>query len=266
VSSPLSSRPTARARAWLVIAPVAVVSSAASVAVLAASQRARRDARHRRFDLELDTATAEVRERLRIARARARRHDLVNAFTAVEGAATILARESIRPSDRTTLTDVLESGLTRVRALLASEFAPDQAPISLGDAAALVAKQPPWDTLVDLQVPSDLVGAGSPAETEEAIRQVLAYAHWRAPTSALTIRGQHDGETAVLWVEDQGPQLSARQRRAFLEPDRRLARSETVTTLHIAIRLTREQGGDFRIADRPGGGASFGICMPIPGA
>jgi len=261
--SPPAATRSGGARSWLVVAPIAAASTAASAAALAASRRAGRHARNRRFDLELDAATAEARERLRVAGARARRHDLVNAFTVVEGAATILAHETIRPSDRTTLTTVLESGLTRVRGVLASEFEPDSATISLADASASVAKEPPWDTVVHLQVPPDLVASGSPGEIAEAIRQMLAYAHWRAPASPVTLRGERDGETAVLWVEDHGPQLPARQRRAFLEPDRRLGQRETVTTLHVAIRLTREQGGDFRIHDRPGGGASFGICLPV---
>lgn len=256
---------SARARTWLVIAPIVSVSTAASVVAVtvAASRRAQRDDHHRRFDLELDAATAEVRERLRIAEGRERRHALVNAFTAVEGAATILARESIRPSDRSTLTEVLDSGLNRVRGLLAGELAPDHATVSLAEAAALVAKEPPWDETVDVQVPADLVAVASRREIEEALRQVLTYAKWRAPAGPLVVRGRGEGESVLLWVDDHGPHVPARRRRAFLDPDCRLPHHETVTTLHVAIRLVREQGGDFRIEERPGGGASFGIAMPV---
>jgi signal transduction histidine kinase len=269
-------RKTTTAGVWLVLAPLA----GASAAGVAALRRGQRRASNRRFDLELDAATAEVRSRLRLAAARTRRHDLVNAFTAVEGASTILSREAIRPADRATLTEVLESGLRRVRTLLASEMAPDRSDISLAEVASAATTAAPGATVaapvplepdggraIEVHVDPELIATGSRSETEEAVRQCLAYSARRSPEGAPSIRGQRDGDVAVLWVEDRGPHISARRRQAILDPDSRPPRRlGGVTPLHIAIRLTREQGGDVRIEARPGGGAAFGVCLPVPRA
>ena len=269
-------RPRRRARmgaVWLVAAPLAGATAAGAAAL----RRVQRRASSRRFDLELDAATYEVRSRLRLAAARSRRHDLVNAFTAIEGASTILSRETIRPADRTTLTEVLESGLTRVRALLASEVAPDRVDISLAEVAAAAGAVAPGATVatlaphepggghtIDVQVAPDLIATGSRSETEEAVRQMLAYSRGRCSQGEPSIRGQRVGDRAVLWVEDRGPDMTPRQRQAILDPDRRTpGRNGGVTPLHIAIRLTHEQGGEVRIEARPGGGAAFGVSLPV---
>lgn len=49
-------------------------------------KRQLRQARCQLFDRELDAEIGDVRQRLRAAAQRKRRHDLVNAFSAVEGA------------------------------------------------------------------------------------------------------------------------------------------------------------------------------------
>jgi signal transduction histidine kinase len=242
---------------------VAAAAAAGSAAVIVSCRRALGRAGQRRFDLELDAATAEVRHRLGVAQARTRRHDLANAITVVEGAATILAREHLRPADRSTLTEVLESGLSRVRRLLGRETAPDVADLILAEAAAAATKEPPWSERVELDVAFDLVARGSVGETTETIRQLLSYAHQRAPAYPVLVRGQRAGARVVVWVEDRGPAMSPRHRRAILEFDRRPTRSPNIVTpLDVAIRLAREQGGDIRIEHRHGGGLSFGLCLP----
>jgi hypothetical protein len=67
------------------------------------------------FDLELDVEVAELRRRIGATVMRKYRHDLVNAFTAVEGAALLMARETLSETDRSTLAAVLGAGLSRLR-------------------------------------------------------------------------------------------------------------------------------------------------------
>ncbi len=249
--------------ARLAMAAAVISAAGVSVGIVATRLRARRDASRRRFDLELDAATADVRARLQEGAEQVRRHDLANAFTAVEGAATILARGGLRPADRTVLNEVLESGLRRVRALLTGETG--QPGFSLAGVAAAATRDPRWTSGLEVDVPSDLMGQGEPDVVEEAVRQLLAYGHRRSPREGtLRLRGERGGDCAILWVEDRGPQIPPRERLAILDRDRRAPRhDDRVTELHIAIRLTREQGGFVRIAERPGGGTSFGVCVPV---
>ena len=74
--------------------------------------------RRRLSELELDAQIVEVRQRLESVRMQKYRHDVVNAFTAVEGAATLMSRDGLSAADRSTLVEVVDSGLTDLRHLL----------------------------------------------------------------------------------------------------------------------------------------------------
>jgi signal transduction histidine kinase len=219
--------------------------------------------RDRLHDSELEAETAEVRERLRAATSRTRRHDLVNAITAIDGAAMILEREFDRlsASDREVLASVLGSGTERLRQLLGQEGLHDS--VSLADTAAMVAEEPGWHDRVELDLTPGLLATGSPEETAEALRQLMAYACNRAPTGPVTVRSERDGEWAVLRVEDRGPTMSRDERRTVTAADgRRPPGADGGLGLQVAARLMREQGGDLWVEARPGGGSSFGICLP----
>ncbi len=161
------------------------------------------------FDLQLDVEVAEVRQRLESARARARRHDLLNAFTAVEGAATILTQETLSPPDRSKLARLLGSGLRRVRELQFAE--PDGGPAALAELIDSLAEEPDWPAGVDVpadvdvDVACDLMVAGRRDEIAETIRQVIEHAGKRAPGGPLAIRGRRRGDRTELWVDDRGP-------------------------------------------------------------
>lgn len=219
--------------------------------------------RCRIFDLQLDVEVAEVRQRLEAARARTRRHDLMNAFTAVEGAATILTQETLSPSDRSKLARLLGSGMRHVRELQFAE--PAEGPAALGELIDSLSEEPDWPALVEVDVAGDLMVAGPRDEMAETIRQVLEHAGGRCPGSALAVRGCRRGARTELWVDDQGPRLTARERREVREPGcGRLFGPIHVGPLHVAVRLARGQGGHVRVEPRPGGGESFGISWPAP--
>lgn len=215
-------------------------------------------------DSALEAETAEVRERVRAAGLRARRHDLVNAIMAVEGAAAILEREFERLSetDRETLAGVVRSGTARLRGLLALEGG-GETRVSLAATAADVANDPSWGVPFELDVRPDLLAAGSPGETAEAVRQLVDGARRRSPAGLVTLRGERDGDWVVLRVEDRGPTMPRQLRRTVTDPDsRREPAREDDMGVRLAGRLMRGQGGDLWVEARPGGGTSFGICLP----
>ena len=215
-------------------------------------------------DSEIEAEASEARERVRAAAQRSQRHDLINAITAIDGAAAILEREfdHLSERDRASLANVLGSGTSRLRKLLSQET-PAAELVPLWETAATVARDPAWSRRPDVDVSEQLVAAGSAGETAEVVRQLVEYASRRAPASAVTIRGERDGEWVVLRVEDRGPTMPREQRRAIVDPEnRRVPDRDDALALRVAARLMRGQGGDLWVEARPGGGSSFGICLP----
>ena len=223
--------------------------------------------RLRLLDSELDAETAEVRQRLRDASLRRRRHDVINAISTIEGAAMLLEREfeALSPADRAVLTKGLGSGASRLWNLLNADSG--NGLVRMADTVTTTAGEADWSERLQVEVPEDLLGVGSASETAEAVRQLLEYAHRRDPTAPVTIRGERDGGWAVLRVEDRGPTIARQERRALVDVDGRPSATGWDDTIgvHIAARLMRAQGGDLWVEPRPGGGSSFGICLPAPG-
>lgn len=216
------------------------------------------------IDSALAAETAEVRARARAGAVRAQRHDLVNAIMAIDGAALTLEREFDRlsPNDREMLAGVVGSGTARLRRLLAQD-ASGAAPVSMADTAARIADDPAWPAQLKLDVTPDLLAVGSAAETAEAVRQLVDYASQRSRSGPVTLRGDRDGRWVILRVEDDGPTMPRELRRTLTDPEgRREPVREDALSVQVAARLMREQGGDLWIEPRPGGGTSFGICLP----
>lgn len=215
-------------------------------------------------DSALEAETAEVRERARAGALRARRHDLVNAIMAIDGAAVILEREFDRLSkdDREKLAGVVGSGTARLRRLLAQERA-NEIPVSMAETAAQVADDPTLPARLEVDVGPDLLAVGSSAETAEAVRQLVGFSSRRAEAGPVTLRGERDGNWVVLRVEDDGPTMARQLRRTLTDPDgRREPGRDDAMEVRVAARLMRGQGGDLWVEARPGGGTSFGICLP----
>ena len=216
------------------------------------------------IDSTLEAETAEVRARVRAGAVRAQRHDLVNAIMAIDGAAVILEREFDRlsPDDREMLAGVVGSGTARLRRLLAQDASAVN-PVSMADTAARIAGDPAWSAQLKIDVTPDLLAVGSPGETAEAVRQLVDYASRRSPSGPVTLRGDRDGHWVVLRVEDDGATMPRELRRTLTDPDaRREPGREDAMSVRVAARLMRGQGGDLWIEPRPGGGTSFGICLP----
>jgi hypothetical protein len=210
--------------------------------------------------MEVQAETAEVRERLRTGEADAHRHELINAFAAIEGAAMILEHESIE-AERAQLHELLASEIGHLRDLLGSGRVP-LARVSLADVAAELAREPAWHDRLGFDVARDLVATGSPIQTKEALRQVLGYVGRRASAEPLTVRGERAGEEVGLWVDDVARRLSRRQRRVMFDLTGDRLRPGFPMALHVAARLLRGQDGDLRVEARTGGVLSFGVCLP----
>ena len=216
------------------------------------------------IDSALEAETAEARARVRAGAVSAQRHDLVNAIMAIDGAAVILEREfdQLSPEDREMLARVVGSGTARLRRLLAQDTG-GGTPVSMADTAARIADDPAWATQLKVDVTPDLLAVGSAAETAEAVRQLVDYASQRSRSGPVTLRGDRDGRWVVLRVEDDGPTMPRELRRTLTDPEaRREPGREDALSVRVAARLMREQGGDLWIEPRPGGGTSFGICLP----
>ena len=214
----------------------------------------------RLLDMEVQAETAEVRERLRVVAADAYRHELINAYTAIEGAAMILEQETLE-AERSQLHEMLASEIGHLRDLLDPGRGPLER-VSLADAAAELAREPEWHDRLELDVAPDLVATGLPGQTKEAVRQVLGYVSRRAPAGPVTVRGQRADEWVGLWVDGGRRVLSRRQRRAMFDLTGDRLGPDFPMALHVAARLMRGQDGDLRVEARAGGVLSFGACLP----
>ena len=221
--------------------------------------------RLRILDSQLEAETAEVRRRLRDAGLRRRRHDVINAVMTIEGAALLLEREfeALSPADRAVLRKGLGSGAVRLTDILEAETG--SGVVRMAEAALGTAHESDWSQWVQVEVPEDLVGVGSATETTEAVRQLLEYARRRDPAATVTIRGERDGEWAVLRIEDRGSTMDRQERRTLLDVDGRRSGEgwSDAIGVHVAARLMRAQGGDLWVEPRAGGGSSFGVCLPV---
>ena len=222
-----------------------------------------RPARRRLFDLELDAEVARLRRGLEEARARRYRHDLINAFAAVDCAAILLTKDTLSPPDRATLVDLLGSGLEGLRRLLVP--APEEERVSLADLMTSQAHEPGWPDAAQVEVAPGLAVAGSSDEFVAVVGQVLAHAARRTPGHAVTVRGERRGDRIELWVEDRGRPLTPRERRDLLQPQRRRSLGPIPEGgLDVARCLFRDQGGELKVHARPDGGESFGLSWPAP--
>jgi hypothetical protein len=244
--------------------PHVAVPSAASVRRTA---RRRRNAwlseRAQLRDRQVDAEVAEVRLRLATAQRRRFRHDLINAFAAVDCAAILLAKETLTSRDRATLVDLLGSGLQGLRTLLMAD--PNEDGVDLAELMKSNGQEPGWPDVADVDVAPALVITGDAGEIAEAIRLVVTHASGRASATRATVRGGRNANRVELWVEDRGPQLTPQERRDLLHPDlRRSTGAVFPGGIDVAIRLVRGQGGEVKVDARPDGGESFGISWPMP--
>ena len=174
------------------------------------------------------------------------RHDVLNALTAIEGAASVLASDTLSVEDRVMIGGLLESGVEKLR-LLCDENARVAGSIGLATIAREVVREPRWKGRVAVDVDLGLEAVGWPGHIAEALRQLLAAGEELAPGKALELTGRRDGGSVGLWLH--------------LGNVRR-ASSDLPDTFHVAPGLVRDQGGEVRIETGAAGIAAIGLCLP----
>jgi signal transduction histidine kinase len=115
---------------------------------------------------------------------------------------------------------------------------------------------------------------GSPRLLRRLIRNLLENAR-RYGTGEISLELSQSGmgtqESVVIRVNDRGPGVPANQRERIFEPFYRLpgaSEREGGVGLGLALvkSITERHGGKVRCEDRPGGGASFVVELPVAAA
>jgi signal transduction histidine kinase len=104
------------------------------------------------------------------------------------------------------------------------------------------------------------------------MRRVLANLCSNAVEAALPARARvHVGvartrDRAVLTVADEGPGIERAARERIFDPYFTTKKTGTGLGLAIVKKILLQHGGDVQVGERPGGGASFSLVLPLRGS
>jgi signal transduction histidine kinase len=70
-------------------------------------------------------------------------------------------------------------------------------------------------------------------------------------------------DRAVLTVADEGPGIDRAQRERIFDPYFTTKKTGTGLGLAIVKKILLQHGGDAQVGERPGGGASFSLVLPL---
>jgi signal transduction histidine kinase len=112
----------------------------------------------------------------------------------------------------------------------------------------------------------------TPVSLDRALmRRVLANLCSNAVEAALPARARvHVGvartrDRAVLTVADEGPGIERAARERIFDPYFTTKKTGTGLGLAIVKKILLQHGGDVQVGERPGGGASFSLVLPLRG-
>ena len=226
-------------------------------------------------------ALAEA-DALRTALLRAVSHDLRTPLASIKASATTLLAEDLRLDDATVrqLHETIDEEVDRLNELVSNLLAMSRLQVgSLQLASA--------DVAVDEVVGRALVSLGDravavmvdvsdalprihvdPALLERAIANVIDNAlSFSPPEQPVRVEAAVVADRLVLRVIDRGPGIEPADRERIFQPFQRLGDAGTRTGvglgLAVARGFTEAVGGDIRVDDTPGGGATIVFTFPI---
>jgi signal transduction histidine kinase len=104
---------------------------------------------------------------------------------------------------------------------------------------------------------------GRPDDVVRIVQNLLSNARRHAPGSPVRLSASTRDGIVTIAVADEGPGVPASQREAIFERGRHSkARGSSGLGLYVARHLALELGGDLRVHDRVGGGATFTLRLP----
>lgn len=124
---------------------------------------------------------------------------------------------------------------------------------------------------IEIEEGADVALAGDQITLERIVTNLVENAckYGASPAGVVTLRGMVDGSHAIIQVSDEGPGISAADRARIFEPFERGHDLETETKqglglgLPLARGLARELGGELRLVESEGRGATFELSVPI---
>ncbi|HSN93257.1 MAG TPA: HAMP domain-containing sensor histidine kinase [Anaeromyxobacteraceae bacterium] len=121
---------------------------------------------------------------------------------------------------------------------------------------------------VELQAPSEPLRARcDPARVAQVLNNLLSNAIKYSPAGGnVVVSAAREGDLAVLAVSDEGIGVDLEDRERIFEPFRRGASARDLPGvglgLSISRRIAEAHGGRIEVANRPGGGSLFRLCLP----
>jgi len=191
-------------------------------------------------------------------------HEARSSFAAIEGATTNLARcDEDLPDDYRALASAVSGEVRRLRRLV-DPVTPTVQTFGLGALLKpLVAAERARGTTVRYLIPGGLTAHGAPEAVADAVRTLLDNARRHAP-GPVTVRAGLERGDVVVRVEDRGPGVPARRRAVIFARGRRSGPGAgRGLGLWLAAEALRRSGGRVWVEDRPGGGSSFAVALPV---
>jgi len=224
------------------------------------------DQRARLFDTRVSAEASELRRRAELAEREERAHEAGSALLGIQAATRTLAAgyDGFATETQRELRVALEAEIELLRRLVAGERG-DELCEAFDVAEAItpvVTCQRAAGCDIRCRLGTEIRALGRPAVLTEIVQSLLDNAHEHAPASPVVVVAAREGNRVAVRVEDRGPGVAPEHGDRIFDRGFSSSASGSGLGLYVAHQLLRDQGGDIRVEDRPGGGASFVVTLP----